>query len=37
MNSETTNLDLYPVADSDAVREQVPVIDIGELIRSTAN
>ncbi len=33
MMPETSNIDLHPVANSDAVREQVPVIDIGELIR----
>ena len=32
MTSEASNIDLHPVANSNTVREQVPVIDIGELI-----
>ena len=31
--SDAQNIDLHPVADASRVVEQVPVIDIGELIR----
>ena len=35
MLSEAQNIDLHPVADASRVVEQVPVIDIGELIRDS--
>ncbi len=37
MKSDAPNLDLYPVAEDSAVLEQIPVIDVADLIRDAAS
>ena len=37
MKSDAPNLDLYPVAEDSAVLEQIPVIDVADLVRDAAS